>query len=139
MADADHTPPPAAPGDEHAQPFHPGGQARVTGVPTHSPPPGLAARPGEELTAVGYDERWPGYVLCGSLHGQSGWLPESVLLYVGPGIGVVRGAHGAAVLPVAVGDELTLHAEWNGWYWATRADGQAGWVLAEHVQTTDAG
>ena len=74
-------------------------------------------------------------MLCGSLHGQSGWLPESVLLYVGPGVAVVRGDHGAAVLPIAVGEALTLHAEWNGWYWATRADGESGWVLAAYVES----
>lgn len=128
MTNTDHS---ASP---HATAFRPGRLGRVVGAPTHSPPPGLALTAGEELTAVGYDERWPGYVLCGSLQGQSGWLPEGVLLYLGPGMAIARDDHPAVVLPVAVGDTLTLHAASNDWYWATRPDGQAGWVLAAHVQ-----
>ena len=123
---------PPPPGDNTA--FRPSSLGRVVGVPTHSPPVGMALTAGEELTAVGYDERWPGYALCGNLQGQSGWVPESVLLYIGPGMAIVRDDYPAAVLPAAIGDTLTLHAAWNDWYWATRADGQSGWVPAAHVQ-----
>jgi hypothetical protein len=126
--------------DNHASaeaPFRPGGLGRVVRVPEGAPPPMLHLRPGEELTAVGYDQRWPGYVLCGNLGGQSGWVPESVLLYVGPGMAIARGDYSAAVLRANAGDALALHAEANGWYWASRADGQAGWVLAEHVKVLD--
>jgi hypothetical protein len=118
-------------------PFRPGLRARVASVPSHSQPMSMRLREGEELTAVGYDERWPGYVLCGNLQGESGWVPESMLLYLGPGMAVVRGEYSASVLPVAVGDALTLQREWNGWYWATRADGQAGWVFGRYVEWLD--
>ena len=111
---------------------------RVVGVPTHSPPPGFPLSGGEELTAVGYDERWPGYVLCGSLEGHSGWVPEAMLIYLGPGMAVVRGDFSARVLSPAIGDVLTLHAEANGGYWATGETGQSGWVLAAHVQPVEA-
>jgi hypothetical protein len=107
---------------------------RVIGVPTHSQPLGFPLTGGAELSAVGYDERWPGYVLCGSLEGHSGWVPEAMLVYLGPGIAVVRGDFTARVLSTAIGDVLTLHAQSNGWYWATREDGHSGWVLAAHVQ-----
>jgi hypothetical protein len=33
-----------------------------------------------------------------------------------------------AELPVRVGEMLTLHYEESGWYWATNAAGQSGWV-----------
>lgn len=120
-----------------ARPFRAGERARVVGVPAHSQPAGMPLDAGEELTAVGYDERWPGYVLCGSLQGHTGWVPAGVLLYLGPGMAVVRRDYGAAVLPAAIGDEVSLHAESNGWYWASRAGGQAGWVLASHVEPLD--
>jgi hypothetical protein len=120
-----------------ARPFRAGERVRVVGVPAHSPPAGMPLDAGVELTAVGYDERWPGYVLCGSLQGQTGWVPEGVLLYLAPGIAVVRRDYGTAVLPAAIGDVVTLQAESNGWYWATRADGLAGWVLAALVEPLD--
>lgn len=122
---------------EAGRPFRAGSAGRVVGVPAHSQPPGLGLRPGAELTAVGYDERWPGYVLCGTLEGQSGWVPEGLLAYLGPGIAVAHGEYPAQVLPAAIGDVLTLHAEANGWYWATREDGGSGWVLAAHVVVLD--
>jgi hypothetical protein len=122
-----------------ARPFHAGERARVAGVPAHGPPAGMPLDAGEELTAVGYDERWPGYVLCGSLLGHTGWVPEGALLYLAPGIAVVRRDYGATVLAAAIGDEVVLQAESNGWYWAVRADGQAGWVLASHIHPLDEG
>jgi len=64
-------------------------------------------------------------------------VPESVLAYLGPGMAIVRAEHSAAVLPIGVGDVLALHAAVNGWYWATHADGQSGWVLAENVKVLD--
>ena len=120
--------------DTPSRPPQAGRLGRVVGVPTHSPPPGLSLRAGEELTAVGYDERWPGYVLCGNLEGASGWVPEGRLDYLGPGTAVARSEFPGDVLAAAIGDVLTLHAEANGWYWATREDGRSGWVLAEHVE-----
>jgi hypothetical protein len=135
MKHADHngTGPPSNP---TAGPFQPA-SGRVVRVPANSQPEPLAVRPAEELTAVAYDERWPGYVLCGSLNGQNGWVPESVLAYIGPGMAIVRAEHSAAVLAIGVGDVLNLHTAVNGWYWATRADGQSGWVLAENVKVLD--
>lgn len=120
--------------DTTSRSFQAGSQGRVIGVPAHSPPPGMPLRAGEELTAVGYDERWPGYVLCGNLEGASGWVPEGRLAYLATGIALVRAEYAGDVLAAAIGDVLTLHAEANGWYWATREDGRSGWVLAEHVE-----
>ncbi len=122
--------------DPAAGPFRPA-SGRVVRVPANSQPESLAVRPADELTAVGYDERWPGFVLCGNLAGQNGWVPEGILAYLGPGMAIVRAEYSAAVLPIGVGDVLELHTAVNGWYWATRADGQAGWVLAENVKVLD--
>ncbi len=120
-----------------ASAFRPGALGRVVRAAENSAPRALSVKPREELTTVGYDERWPGYVLCGTVTGQSGWLPEAALRYVGPGMAIARPDYAAVVLPVSVGDQLTLHTEANGWYWATRPDGQSGWVLAEHVKVLD--
>lgn len=133
MSDVNHNAPAEPP------PFWPGSTGRVIRVPANSHPQLLALRPAEEITAVSYDERWPGYVLCGGPSGQSGWVPESVLHYIGPGMAVVRRDYCTAVLSVSMGEELVLHDEANGWYWAGRADGQAGWVLAGYVQVLSEG
>ncbi len=111
------TGPYATPPTETA-PFVPGSRGRVMRAPANAHPQLLTVRPAEEISAVSYDARWPGYVLCGSLSGQNGWVPKGVLHYIGPGMAVVRGDYSASVLSVTMGEELVLHDEANGGKWS---------------------
>src|SRR5688500_5720311 len=87
-------------------PFQPEAVGQVVSLPRGAPSPLLAVRPGDELTAAGHSDNWPGYVMCGTTTGQSGWLPEGVLLYAAPGIALVRSDHGPQVLNVRLDERL---------------------------------
>ncbi len=53
------------------------------------------------------------------------------------GVGVMRCDYSAAELSVAPGDELVLHKLESGWYWASKSDGEVGWVPAEKIDVLD--
>ncbi len=52
---------------------------------------------------------------------------------------MVRCDYSAAELSVEPGDELVLHKPESGWHWASKSDGEVGWIPAEKVDVLDGG
>ena len=93
----------------------------------------LTISTGEELTIGERDSEWPGWIWCTNGAGKGGWVPERGIEQRGE-VGVARYDYSAAELSVRVGEELTLHAEESGWFWATNRAGRSGWVPAKHIE-----
>lgn len=99
-------------------------------------------RPYEDPIAVGAGEEVTpdfakpsdigGWVWCTARDGRSGWTPEKWLVHEGSGWRVTRDFD-AIELTVVPGEELELAFEESGFYWATRNDGESGWVPCECV------
>jgi Variant SH3 domain/SH3 domain len=115
------------------EPFRPGTTARASAdyKTMHIDPITISA--GEELTLGRRDDEWPGWIWCVTRDGKGGWAPERYVEVRGAGVGVARQDYTAVELPLHAGDTLTLHAEESGWYWATNAAGQSGWVPRTHI------
>jgi uncharacterized protein YgiM (DUF1202 family) len=108
--------------------------ARVTKQWTAIYPQPLTIQAGEQLKVGRRDDEWPGWVWCETLAGVGGWMLERLL----DENGCALNAYTARELTVQVGDELTVHTAESGWYWATTANGQSGWVPASHVWVAEA-
>jgi len=81
-----------------------------------------------DVVAVGRaDEEFPGWVWCADPQGREGWMPEAFLDRSGA---EARAAveYDARELTVAVGDELRVEFEHEGWLLCRAADGSRGWV-----------
>lgn len=96
-------------------------------------PDPLSVRAGDRLTPGKRDDEWQGWVWCTNIEGKGGWVPESWLTTVEGGA-VIRRDYTAAELTVTRGERLRVHATESGWHWASRADGQRGWVPATHIR-----
>lgn len=89
----------------------------------------LIVQAGEQLQVGRRDDEWLGWVWCETQAGVGGWMPERLL----DENGYTREAYTARELTVPAGVEVTLYQLESGWYWATAADGQSGWIPASHV------
>lgn len=98
-------------------------------------PDPVDVRAGETVTLGDEDQEWPGWIWCTDARGRSGWAPTRYIERGDDGSGVMRRDYVARELALAAGDELLLHETLNGWYWATNAGGESGWVPASHVET----
>jgi 8-oxo-dGTP pyrophosphatase MutT (NUDIX family) len=118
-----------------AKQLRPGTIARATA--DHKPyyPDPLVVSVGEEVTVGREDTEWVGWLWCTSAAGKSGWVPKRYIEPASEGDkGRILVDYTAAELPVQTGEALTLHHEESGWYWATNAAGEQGWVPATHVE-----
>ena len=115
--------------------FEPGTQVKATADRQPSYPDPLVVSAGEEVTVGREDTEWVGWLWCTNAAGKSGWVPKQ---YIEPADAADKGKmlmdYTAAELPVQTGDVLTLHDEEGGWYWATNAAGDHGWVPVTHVE-----
>ena len=115
------------------EPFKPETTARATANYETIYTDPLTFRTGEELTLGRRDDEWVGWVWCVNAASKGGWAPLSYIEERGEGAGVARQDYTASEMPLHAGDALTLHYEESGWYWATNATGQSGWVPRTHI------
>jgi hypothetical protein len=98
-------------------------------------PDPVDVRAGETVTLGEEDQEWPGWVWCTDARGKSSWAPTQYVERGDGGGATMRQDYVARELALAVGDEVLLHKLLNGWYWATNARGESGWIPASHVET----
>ena len=99
---------------------------------TDAEPIGLQAN---EIVRVGRpSEDWPGWVWCTGSTGKGCWVPESLLMLHDEGLtGWLLRDYSPIELNARQGEQLTLHEEVSGWWWASNACGETGWVPASHL------
>jgi hypothetical protein len=73
-----------------------------------------------------------GWVWCMAVDGRSGWTPRAWLVRSNGRWQVDRDFN-AIELTVETGEVLIATLEESGFYWATKRDGQSGWVPCSHV------
>jgi hypothetical protein len=95
-------------------------------------PIGLQAN---EIVRVGRpSEDWPGWVWCTGSIGKGCWVPESLLVLHDEGLtGWLVRDYSPIELNTNQGEQLSLHEEVSGWWWASNVCGETGWVPASHL------
>ena len=87
-----------------------------------------------DVVALGErDTEWPAFVWAQTADGNAGWAPHDWLEPTDSGRAVALRSYSAQELDVASGDEVLLHHELGGWWWAERHDGRCGYVPATHL------
>ncbi len=94
---------------------------------------------GDIVTLGERDTQWPAFAWTTTADGNAGWAPYDWLRPLGDGTAEALRDYSAQELDADAGDELTLHQELGGWWWAEHRDGRCGWVPAEHLQTIEPG
>lgn len=99
--------------------------------------PAIQVAPGDRVTLGDRDTEWPEFVWTALASGLGGWMP-STLFDAERGEASALQDYDTRELDADVGDVLTLHEERAGWWWATNAAGDSGWVPARAIEV-DAG
>lgn len=76
-----------------------------------------------------------GWVWCTARDGRAGWTPRAWLVQSGDAWRIHR-AFDAIELTVAPGEVLDVMLEESGFFWASKADGETGWVPCGNVSIT---
>lgn len=92
----------------------------------------LTVQAGEQLSLGKPDPEWEGWIWVTNAAGKGGWMPESFLKKTGEH-GISQHAYSGRELQVRTGDRLTLLKLVSGWFWATDAQGESGWIPASFV------
>jgi uncharacterized protein YgiM (DUF1202 family) len=92
----------------------------------------LSVQAGETLNLGKPDPEWEGWIWVTNAAGTGGWMPESYLKKGGEQATALR-AYSGRELRVHKGDRLTLLKLVSGWFWATDAQGESGWIPASGV------
>ncbi|MCE1252946.1 MAG: hypothetical protein LWX83_05285 [Anaerolineae bacterium] len=92
----------------------------------------IQMRAGDSLVPGREDTQYPGWIWCSHPSGRSGWTPLAYISIHGATATALTD-YDASELTAAAGEVLTLLSLLNGWYWAEKTDGSAGWIPAEHV------
>ena len=99
-------------------------------------PDPIRLRAGDKVLVAGpadaSESEWPGWRWCTDPQGRRGWVPEQFLQHDGMRATALCD-YDATELTVAVGEELVLGREVNGWTWCTNEQGASGWVPAENL------
>jgi hypothetical protein len=106
--------------------------AEVIKAYTRSSENPMIARSGALLTPIRRDPDWPGWVFCVDENGVEAWVPEEWLITEKQQTRLIKD-YNSIELTLQLGEHLVLHAEESGWYWASRANGETGWVPANCV------
>ncbi len=72
------------------------------------------------------------WLWCIAESAKEGWTPDSFIELNGEQ-GVMLRDYNAIELTVALGDNLTIIEEVNGWYWARKVTNEYGWVPTDCV------
>ena len=96
----------------------------------------IVMRRGDRLT-IGPDftddPEWPNWIWCRNAAGKAGWVPRSLVAVNGPQ-GTALENFDARELSVHKGESLTVSRVLNGWAWAHRPNGEAGWVPLRQLE-----
>ena len=97
-------------------------------------PDPIVVQAGESVIVGATDPEWPGWTWCTDQRGKSGWTPAEYLQpSLETGIAVALHDFTARELNIDIGDTVSLLQFQSGWYWASNAAGQEGWIPASHV------
>jgi len=89
---------------------------------------------GDIVTVGRRDTDWPAYAWTTTADGNAGWAPIAWLEPLDDGLSVALRDYSAQELDVDAGDELVLHYEVGGWWWAQNPEGRLGYVPATHLE-----
>lgn len=93
---------------------------------------------GEIVTLGERDTEWPAFIWAITRDGNAGWAPFDWLKPLDGGRAEALRDYSAQELDVDQGDDVVLHSELGGWWWAQRRDGRCGYVPAEHLEIASA-
>ena len=108
-------------------------RARVTEAHRAPDRPAIQLQAGERVTLGDRDSEWPEFVWTALASGLGGWVP-SALFDVERGQASALQDYDTKELEADVGEELVLHRELAGWWWAENARGGAGWIPARKLE-----
>jgi hypothetical protein len=89
---------------------------------------------GDSVTLGERDTEWPAFIWAITQDGNAGWAPFDWLRPLGDGRAEALRDYSAQELDVDAGDDVVLHSELGGWWWAERRDGRCGYVPAGHLE-----
>lgn len=111
-------------------------QARV--IARHRAPdrPAILVARGDTATLGDRDHDWPEFVWSTLAGGLGGWIPESVF-DVDRDVAIANTDYDSRELNADVSEQLILHREMAGWWWAEKNDGATGWIPARAIELID--
>ncbi|WP_319927360.1 SH3 domain-containing protein [Xenorhabdus littoralis] len=80
------------------------------------------------------DIEYPCWVWTTNILNVSGWVPQQILQFTDPDKAICNENYTAHELTVKVGENLYLENSLNGWYWAHKESGEAGWIPQEYIR-----
>ena len=93
----------------------------------------IRVRAGERVTLGERDGDWPDFVWTALASGLGGWIP-SFLFDADSGQANALEDYDTKELDAEPGEELALHRELAGWWWADNARGDSGWIPARKLE-----
>lgn len=108
-------------------------RARVTEAHRAPDRPAMRMQAGERVTLGDRDSEWPEFVWTALASGLGGWVP-SALFDAERGHASALQDYDTQELAADPGDELVLHNELAGWWWAENARGDTGWIPARKLE-----
>ncbi len=108
-------------------------RARVTEQHRAPDRPAIRVQAGERVTLGDRDSEWPDFVWTALASGLGGWVP-SALFDAERGQASALQDYDTRELDADPGDELVLHRELAGWWWAENARGEAGWIPTRKLE-----
>lgn len=108
-------------------------RARVTEVHRVPDRPAIRVQAGERVTLGDRDTEWPEFVWTALASGLGGWVPTA-LFDAERGQASALQDYDTKELDADPGDELVLHRELAGWWWAENARGESGWIPTRKLE-----
>lgn len=92
----------------------------------------FSAPKGERLRFERRQSEWDGWIWCTNSLGQSGWVPETWVTLEAESC-ILERDYNAAELSVGRGETIAVEFVESGWAWATKEDGESGWVPLDNL------
>jgi hypothetical protein len=108
-------------------------RARVTEIHRAPDRPAIRMQAGERVTLGDRDTEWPEFVWTALASGLGGWVPTA-LFDAERGQASALQDYDTKELDADPGDELVLHRELAGWWWAENARGESGWIPTRKLE-----
>lgn len=80
------------------------------------------------------DLEWRGWVWIQLASGNAGWAPQQIFSPVSSDHVICMENYTAHELSVITNEILMVERSLNGWFWAIKGCGEAGWVPQEYVE-----
>ncbi|KLU15469.1 MULTISPECIES: SH3 domain-containing protein [Xenorhabdus] len=81
------------------------------------------------------DIEYPYWIWTTNSLNVSGWVPQQILDLIYPDNAICKEDYTAHELTVKAGEYLYLDRVLNGWYWAYKDSGEAGWMPQEYIDS----